>query len=144
MEGYNLTLDAIHELGYQDDPLLVKTILNRKVVNVAANDYTSHVHFDLENHYGDRIYSGGLLEAVNEETVKLEFEGNGDDGYRLTGNLKQAMYYQVRKQSELDEAKENDSVILAEVMSDFRPDFKVRDLLRYNHRIGVWEIFRPA
>ena len=47
----NILTDALYELGYDDT--LVDTLIERNVIDFSTVDYTSHIIYQLEEHYGE-------------------------------------------------------------------------------------------
>ena len=72
----NILTDALYELGYDD--MLVDTLIERNVIDFSLVDYTSHIKYQLEEHYGESI----LWDNSLEELVVLE-----GLGLSLTGEL---------------------------------------------------------
>lgn len=68
----NILTDALYELGYDDT--LVDTLIERNVIDFSTVDYTSHIIYQLEEHYGEGILCGGLEKAVANEGLKVNVE----------------------------------------------------------------------
>ena len=69
----NILTDALYELGYDDT--LVDTLIERNVVDFSTVDYTSHIVYQLEEHYGESVLCGGLPDAVICESLDVFLTG---------------------------------------------------------------------
>ena len=69
----NILEDALHELGYDDT--LVDTLIERNVIDFSTVDYTSHIIYQLEEHYGESVLCGGLPDAVICESLDVSLTG---------------------------------------------------------------------
>lgn len=70
----NLLSDALYEMGYRHDPVLVDILIEQDVVDFKRAEYTSHVMDDLIEHYGEEVLCGGLEKAIileNENRRRL-------------------------------------------------------------------------
>lgn len=61
----NLATDAVFELGYPDEKAArIATHLVDNGVVSESSEYTSHVHKDIENHYGEDVLWGDLEKVL--------------------------------------------------------------------------------
>ncbi len=70
----NILTDALYELGYDDT--LVDTLIKRNVIDFSIVDYTSHIIYQLEEHYGESVLCGGLEKAIASEGCKTDVGRN--------------------------------------------------------------------
>ncbi len=66
----NILTDALYEMGYDDT--LVDTLIERNVIDFSTVDYTSHIMYQLEEHYGESVLCGGLEKAIASEGCKVD------------------------------------------------------------------------
>lgn len=69
----NILTDALYEMGYDDT--LVDTLIERNVIDFSIVDYTSHIIYQLEEHYGESVSWGGLEDAVALEGLAASLTG---------------------------------------------------------------------
>ena len=69
----NILTDALYELGYDDT--LVDTLIERNIIDFSTVDYTSHIIYQLEEHYGESVLCGGLEDAVICEYLDVSLMG---------------------------------------------------------------------
>ncbi len=69
----NILTDALYEMGYDDT--LVDTLIERNVIDFSIVDYTSHIIYQLEEHYGESVLCGGLPDAVICESLDVSLAG---------------------------------------------------------------------
>ena len=69
----NILTDALHEMGYDDT--LVDTLIERNVIDFDRVDYTRHIIYQLEEHYGEAVLCGGLPDAVICESLDVSLTG---------------------------------------------------------------------
>ena len=70
----NILTDALYEMGYDDT--LVDTLIERNIIDFDRVDYTSHIIYQLEEHYGESILCGGLEKAIAIEGCKTDVGRN--------------------------------------------------------------------
>ena len=70
--------DALYELGY--DNTLVDTLIARNVIDFSTVDYTRHIIYQLEEHYGEAAL-WQLEDAVALEGVRCFF--NSENSVRV-------------------------------------------------------------
>lgn len=68
----NILTDALYEMGYDDT--LVDILIERNVIDFSTVDYTSHIIYQLEEHYGESVLCGGLEKAIASEGCKVDVE----------------------------------------------------------------------
>ena len=68
----NILTDALYEMGYDDT--LVDILIERNVIDFDRVSYTSHIMHQLEEHYGESVFCGGLEEAVAFEGLACFFD----------------------------------------------------------------------
>ena len=66
----NILTDALYEIGYDDT--LVDTLIERNVIDFSIVDYTSHIIYQLEEHYGESVSWGGLEKTIASEGCKAD------------------------------------------------------------------------
>ena len=76
----NILTDALYELGYDDT--LVDTLIERNVIDFSTVDYTSHIIYQLEEHYGESISWGDLEDAVAREGLTASLTGKLRENWR--------------------------------------------------------------
>lgn len=61
----NLATDAVFELGYTGEKAveIATHIVNNGIVS-ETSEYTKHVHWDIENHYGEDVLWGDLEQIL--------------------------------------------------------------------------------
>lgn len=69
----NFLTDALYEMGYDDT--FVNTLIERNVIDFTTVDYTSHIIYQLSEHYGEEILCGGLEEAIVFEGLDASLTG---------------------------------------------------------------------
>lgn len=69
----NILTDALYEMGYDDT--LVDTLIERNVIDFSIVDYTSHIIYQLEEHYGKSVLCGELPDAVICESLDVSLTG---------------------------------------------------------------------
>ena len=72
--------DALYEMGYDDT--LVDTLIERNVIDFSIVDYTSHIIYQLEEHYGKSVSWGGLEDAVALEGLAASLTGELGKNWR--------------------------------------------------------------
>ena len=78
----NILTDALYELGYDDT--LVDTLIERNVIDFSTVDYTSHIMYQLEEHYGESVLCGGLEDAVICENLDVSLTGELGRSWRTS------------------------------------------------------------
>ncbi len=78
----NILTDALYELGYDDT--LVDTLIERNVIDFSTVDYTSHIVYQLEEHYGGSVLCGGLPDAVVCESLDVTLTGEMGRSWRAS------------------------------------------------------------
>ena len=78
----NILTDALYELGYDDT--LVDTLIERNVIDFSTVDYTSHIIYQLEEHYGESVLCGGLEDAVICESLGVSLTGELGRSWRAS------------------------------------------------------------
>ena len=76
----NILTDALYEMGYDDT--LVDTLIERNVIDFSTVDYTSHIIYQLEEHYGESVLWGDLEDAVAREGLTASLTGELGEGWR--------------------------------------------------------------
>lgn len=76
----NILTDALYEMGYDDT--LVDTLIERNVIDFSIVDYTSHIIYQLEEHYGESVSWGGLEDAVALEGLDASLTGELGKNWR--------------------------------------------------------------
>jgi len=76
----NILTDALYEMGYDDT--LVDTLIERNVIDFSIVDYTSHIIYQLEKHYGESVSWGGLEDAVALEGLAASLTGELGKNWR--------------------------------------------------------------
>ena len=76
----NILTDALYEMGYDDT--LVDTLMERNVIDFSIVDYTSHLIYQLEEHYGESVSWGGLEDAVALEGLATSLTGELGKNWR--------------------------------------------------------------
>ena len=76
----NILTDALYEMGYDDT--LVDTLMERNVIDFSTVDYTSHIIYQLEEHYGESVSWGGLEDAVALEGLAASLTGELGKNWR--------------------------------------------------------------
>ncbi|MYC78710.1 hypothetical protein F4X10_23330 [Candidatus Poribacteria bacterium] len=76
----NILTDALYEMGYDDT--LVDTLIERNVIDFSIVDYTSHLIYQLEEHYGESVSWGGLEDAVALEGLATSLTGELGKNWR--------------------------------------------------------------
>ncbi len=93
--------DALYEMGYGET--LVDILIERNVIDFDFVDYTSHIMYQLKEHYGDEVYCGGLEVAVVFEGLDAYLTGELGEKWRTSkGN-----YFQERIRDMIKESIEN-------------------------------------
>ena len=78
----NILEDALYEMGYDDT--LVDTLIERNVIDFSTVDYTSHIIYQLEEHYGESILWGDLEDAVAREGLDTSLTGLQGKNWRAS------------------------------------------------------------
>ena len=78
----NILTDALYELGYDDT--LVDILIERNVIDFSTVDYTSHIVYQLEEHYGESVLCGGLPDAVICESLDVSLTGELGGSWRAS------------------------------------------------------------
>ena len=76
----NILTDALYEMGYDDT--LVDTLIERNVIDFSIVDYTSHIIYQLEEHYGESVLWGDLEDAVAFEGLAASLTGELGKNWR--------------------------------------------------------------
>lgn len=76
----NILTDALYEMGY--DGTLVDTLIEKNVIDFSIVDYTSHIIYQLEEHYGESVSWGGLEDAVALEGLAASLTGELGKNWR--------------------------------------------------------------
>lgn len=76
----NILTDALYEMGYDDT--LVDILIERNVIDFSTVDYTSHIIYQLEEHYGESVSWGGLEDAVALEGLAASLTGELGKNWR--------------------------------------------------------------
>lgn len=70
----NILTDTLYEMGYDDT--LVDILIERNVIDFSIVDYTSHIKYQLKEHYGESIaWDESLEEAVVIEGLNVSLIG---------------------------------------------------------------------
>ena len=69
----NILEDALYEMGY--DGTLVDTLIERNVIDFSTVDYTSHIIYQLGEHYGESMVWSRLEDAVAFEGLAASLTG---------------------------------------------------------------------
>ena len=70
----NILTDTLYEMGYDDT--LVDILIERNVIDFSIVDYTSHIKYQLKEHYGESIaWDESLEEAVVIEGLNVSLTG---------------------------------------------------------------------
>ena len=69
----SILTDALYEMGYDDT--LVDTLIERNVIDFSNVNYTSHIIYQLEEHYGESVLCGGLPDAIICESLDVSLTG---------------------------------------------------------------------
>ena len=81
----NILTDALYEMGYDDT--LVDILIERNVIDFSIVDYTSHIIYQLEEHYGESVLWGDLEDAVACEGLTASLTGElGENWCASEGN----------------------------------------------------------
>ena len=78
----NILEDALYEMGYDDT--LVDILIERNVIDFSIVDYTSHIIYQLEEHYGESVLCGGLPDAVIYESLDVSLTGELGGSWRAS------------------------------------------------------------
>ena len=78
----NILTDALYELGYDDT--LVDTLIERNVIDFSVVDYTSHIIYQLEEHYGESMVLDHLEDAVALEGLTAYLTGELGETWRAS------------------------------------------------------------
>ena len=78
----NILEDALYEMGY--DNTLVDILIERNVIDFSLVDYTSHIVYQLEEHYGESVLYGGLEAAVAFEGLTASLTGELGNSWRTS------------------------------------------------------------
>ncbi len=78
----NILTDTLYEMGYDDT--LVDILIERNVIDFDSSSYTSHIMYDLEEHYGESIFCGGLEDAVVFEGLEASLTGEIGNSWRAS------------------------------------------------------------
>ena len=90
----NILTDALYELGYDDT--LVDTLIQRNVIDFDLVDYTSHIIYQLEEHYGESMVLDHLEDAVVFEDLTAFLTGELGKNWRAAkGNTFQERIQQI-------------------------------------------------
>ena len=76
----NILTDALYEMGYDDT--LVDTLIERNVIDFSIVDYTSHIIYQLVEHYGESVLWGNLENAVAFESLAASLTGELGKNWR--------------------------------------------------------------
>ena len=76
----NILEDALYEMGYDDT--LVDTLIEKNVIDFDRVDYTSHIIYQLAEHYGESVSWGGLEDAVALEGLAASLTGELGENWR--------------------------------------------------------------
>lgn len=76
----NILTDALYELGYDDT--LVDILIEKNVIDFDLVGYTSHIIYQLEEHYGESVLYGGLEDAVAFEGLTAFLTGELGKNWR--------------------------------------------------------------
>ncbi|MXV83067.1 hypothetical protein F4X88_17380 [Candidatus Poribacteria bacterium] len=76
----NILTDALYEMEYDDT--LVDTLIERNVIDFSIVDYTSHIIYQLKEHYGESVSWGGLEDAVALEGLAASLTGELGKNWR--------------------------------------------------------------
>ena len=76
----NILTDALYEMGYDDT--LVDILIERNVIDFSTVDYTSHIIYQLEEHYEESVSWGGLEDAVALEGLAASLTGELGKNWR--------------------------------------------------------------
>ena len=78
----NILEDALYEMGY--DGTLVDTLIERNVIDFSTVDYTSHIIYQLGEHYGESVLWGDLENAVAIEGLGASLAGELGEKWRAS------------------------------------------------------------
>ena len=78
----NILEDALYEMGY--DNTLVDTLIERNVIDFSTVDYTSHIIYQLGEHYGESVLWGDLENAVAIEGLGASLAGELGEKWRAS------------------------------------------------------------
>ena len=69
----NILNDTLFEMGYGEDSRLVKALMKRNVIDFSYVDSTKDILYQLEDHYGERVW-GELrhILALEEEEERAK------------------------------------------------------------------------
>ena len=77
----NILTDALYELGYDDT--LVDTLIERNVIDFSSVEYTSHIIYQLEEHYGEAAL-WQLEDAIALEGLSAYLSGELGENWRTS------------------------------------------------------------
>ena len=78
----NILTDTLYEMGYDDT--LVDILIERNVIDFSMVDYTRHIKYQLEEHYGESISWDSLEEAVACEGLDISLTGEIGESWRAS------------------------------------------------------------
>lgn len=78
----NILTDALYEMGYDDT--LVDILIERNVIDFSVVDYTSHIIYQLEEHYGESVLWDYLEDAVAIEGLTASLTGELGEIWRAS------------------------------------------------------------
>ena len=78
----NILTDALYEMGYDDT--LVDILIERNVIDFSTVDYTSHIVYQLEEHYGESVLWGDLEDVVALEGLTASLTGELGKNWRAS------------------------------------------------------------
>ena len=78
----NILEDALYEMGY--DNTLVDTLIERNVIDFSTVDYTRHIIYQLEEHYGEFMVWSRLEDAVAFEGLAASLTGELGENWRAS------------------------------------------------------------
>ena len=76
----NILTDALYEMGYDDT--LVDILIERNVIDFSTVNYTSHIKYQLEEHYGESVVWPDLEDTVACEGLDIFLTGELGENWR--------------------------------------------------------------
>ena len=78
----NILTDALYEMGCDDT--LVDILIERNIIDFDTVSYTSHIKYQLEEHYGESVLWDDLEDAVACEGLDISLTGELGESWRAS------------------------------------------------------------